>query len=213
MNSDYIFIDEEIKPPVTIDNQPEGLPMPQQTEPIQKDNKVILLAAIGLLLYMLQENKKVGKIEKKDIWNFVLIAGVVLSFDVIKKLLEGIGIWKTADTKGLDQAATDPSSWWNPSYYQQFSSYTYTINTTQAQDYAKRIYDAFGFFNDCEECVKSVFYELRTKSNVSFLSKVFQDRYGQALLPFLRGGIWPQDRLSDADVAEINNYISKLPKN
>lgn len=182
--------------------------------PTSASNKTILvLSGIGLMIALLSEKKKVGKVERKDIWNFVLIAGVVLSFDVIKKILTSLGIWKSNETKQLDSQATDPNSFWNPNFYKQFNSYTYAINTNQATDYAKRIYESFGFFNDCEECVKAVFYELKTKSNVSFLSKIFQDIYGQALLPFLRGGIWPQDRLSDSDVSELNNYISKLPNN
>lgn len=168
-----------------------------------------------LLLVLLNERKKksVGKIDKENIIPILLIGGAIISFDLLKKLFESIGIWNSAETKQLDNQASNPGSYWNPNYYTQFSSYSYALDTTQAAALAKQIYDSFGVFNDCEECVKSVFKSLRTKSNVSFLAKVFAANYGQDLLSFLRGGIWPQDRLSDSDVAEIDSYISKLPNN
>lgn len=168
-----------------------------------------------ILLVLLNERKKksVGKMDKENVIPILLIGGAIISFDLLKKLFESVGIWNSAETKQLDNQASNPGSYWNPNYYTQFSSYSYALDTTQAAALAKQIYESFGMFNDCEECVKSVFKSLKTKSNVSFLAKVFAANYGQDLLSFLRGGIWPQDRLSDSDVAEIDSYISKLPNN
>lgn len=177
--------------------------------------KNIYYAGGLILLVILNERKKksVGEIDTKNLMPLLLIGGAVIGFDLLKKLFESIGIWNSAETKQLDNQESNPSSYWNPNYYTQFSSYSYAIDTSQAMALAKQIYDSFGMFNDCEECVKSVFKSLRTKSNVSFLAKIFAQVYDQDLLSFLRGGIWPQDRLSDADVAEIDSYISKLPNN
>lgn len=154
-----------------------------------------------------------AKITNKDITTVALIGAVIIGFDLLKKTFEGLGIWTSQESKQLDTQASNPGSYWNPNYYTQFSSYSYAITTAQAKQMAATIYNSFGMFNDCEECVKSVFYGLKTKANVSFLSKVFADQYGQDLLSFLRGGIWPQDRLSDSDVAEIDSFVSKLPRN
>lgn len=172
---------------------------------------LFLLAALLFLLQYKKDKKKMGKIETSDVFPFLLIGGGIIAFSVVKKLLQGVGIWESGDTKALDQAEENPYSFWNPNFYKQYSTYTYAINLTQATEYANRIYDAFGIFNDCEECVKSVFGEMKTQSNVSYLSAVFNEIYQQDLLKFLRGGWWPQDRLSDADVSEINTMISKLP--
>lgn len=174
-------------------------------------NELILLGLSGLLLLNSKnEKKKIGKIETKDI---LMIGAGVIGFTILNKILQTFGIWKSPETKALDNIVNDSGSFWNPNYYKQFSSYSYAITTDQAAQYAKQIYDSFGMFNDCEECVKGVFRQLRTKANVSFLSEIFYRLYGQDLITWLRGGIWPQDRLSDSDVNEINNFLSKLPTN
>lgn len=205
-------------PAIDIDDNDLRVGEPVENVTIEKlpgKPSLILIFGILLLAFILfsKKKKKVGKIQREDVMTFVLIAGVFLSFDMIKKILESVGIWKDKATKTLDSAMTNPDDAFNPNFYKQYSNFNYAISTAQAEAYAKRIYDSFGFFNDCEECVKAVFYEMKTKSNVSFLSEVFQTKYGKALLPFLRGGVWPQDRLSDSDVAEIYNYVQKLPNN
>lgn len=165
---------------------------------------------IFLLAKKKEQKKQVGKIETKEV---LLIGGGLIAFSVLQKILQGVGLWKSQETKNLDQETTNPNSFWSPNYYKMYSSYSYAIDRKTAESYAKEIYNAFGMFNDCEECVKAVFRRLRTKSNVSYLVQVFSDVYGQDLLTFLRGGIWPQDRLSDSDVNEINSFLSKLPTN
>jgi hypothetical protein len=77
----------------------------------------------------------------------------------------------------------------------------------------QQILDSFGAFNDNEEQAIAVFHQLKTKANVSFLAEIFYRMTGQDLLTYLRGGIWPQDRLSDSDVNAINQFLSKLPNN
>lgn len=182
----------------------------------QKTNYLpYVLGGVGVLLLLSSKKKKkgVGKIENKDLMTLALAGGLLLSFDLIKRFFEGIGIWKSADTKNIDAEETNPDSAFNPNFYKQYVNYTYAITGQQALDYAAQIYNAFGAFNDCEECVMNVFYALRTKSNVSFLADKFAQQYGQSLLPFLRGGWWPQDRLSDSDLNTILQYVSKLPNN
>lgn len=173
----------------------------------------ILAVAAAVIIYR-KKRKKVGAFNMGDLLPIALILGGVLAFDVIKRILEALGLWDSKDTKELDDVSSDPSSAWNPNFWKQKPSnvaWTYAITTTQALQYAKEIYDSFGAFDDCEECAKGVFRQLRTKANVSFLADNFQQKYGKDLLDFLRGGLWPKDRLSDADVAEINRYIQQLP--
>lgn len=176
---------------------------------------LVLMAIAAVILVMWEKRKKkgIGAFEKKDLITVFIAIGGIIGFSLIKKLLETLGIWKGQDTKTLDNASINPNSFWNPTYWQNFSSYSYAISTATAQAYADKIYNAFGAFNDDEEAVIGVFTSLRTKANASFLAYVFQQRYGMNLLAFLRGGWWPQDRLSDADVAQINDYVNRLPSN
>lgn len=175
----------------------------------------ILPVAAGLVLVLMtqRKNKSVGKLETKDVFPYLLIGGALVVSGILKKILTGLGVYTSADTTALDHAATDPGSFWNPTYYKNFTSYTYSIDRAGANNLVEQITDAFGAFNDCEECVIAVFRQLKTKSEVSYLADVFYQNTGNDLLTYLRGGSWPEDRLSDTDVNTINEFVSKLPTN
>jgi hypothetical protein len=174
----------------------------------------ILLVVAAVAIYR-KQTKKVGAFTTSDVWPIILIAGGFLAFDLVKQILETLGLWKSKETKNLDAEAQDPSSAWSTTYWQTIKPpdkpWTYAITTSVADAYAKEIYDAMGFFDDCEECAKAVFRRLKTKANLSYLAYIFDKKYNYDLLDFVRGGNWPKDRLSDSDVNEINEYISRLP--
>ncbi len=178
------------------------------------NSALILAALIAFIAFAKKRKKEVGKVTTADVFPFMLIGGGVLAFVLIKQVLETLGIWKDADEKELDQTATDPGSWWSPNFWKSKPanvSWSYVIDTATAIEWSKQIYDSFGAFNDCEECAIAVFKRCRTKANASFLADIFSQRYSEDLLTFLRGGWWPQDRLSDSDVNTINNYVNQLP--
>jgi hypothetical protein len=171
-------------------------------------------ALFALIVFATRKKKKVGAITTSDIYPFLLIGGGLLAFSLIKKILESLGIWENKDSKSLDEAATDPNSWWNPTYWQSVKpanrQWSYAINYDTAAAWVTELQDAFTFYNDCEECAIAIFKRMHTKANASYFSWVFNQITGEDLLTYLRGGMWPQDRLSDADVNTINNYINNL---
>ncbi len=183
----------------------------------KKVNPLLIGAALAaIFLFAKQKKRKVGELTVSSILPFIVIAIAILGFDIVRRLLISLGIWDGKDTRHLDQEGTNPESFWNPNYWQTVKpadkNYSFAITSTTATAWAKEIYNAFGPFNDCEECAIAVFKRCKTQANASFISWAFNLKYGQDLLTFLRGGVWPQDRLSDADVNTINNYINKLPK-
>lgn len=174
----------------------------------------ILIVLAAVTLYR-RKTKKVGKLSTDDIYPIMLIVGGLIAFSVIKEILEGLGIWDSQDSKTLDNASTDPDSWWNPNFWKTKPSnipYTNPITTTTARQLANTIYNSFSWYNDNEEQAISVFKSLPSRAAGSFLAEVFANDHGQDMLTFLRGGTWPQDRLSDADVNEVNRYVNNLPK-
>lgn len=175
----------------------------------------ILLMMAGAVMVYRKKTGKVGKLSTGDIFPIMLIVGGAIGFGLIKDVLEFLGLWKSQDTKDLDAASTDSGNFWNPNYWMTIKpadkNWTYAIDSNTALSWAREIFDSFGAFNDCEECAIAVTKRCRTKANFSFLAYIFQQEYSQDLLTFLRGGWWPQDRLSDADVNTINQYISTLP--
>lgn len=175
---------------------------------------IVLLVAAAAALYMRRKNK-VGKLTTGDVFPIMLLVGGVIAFSLIKDVLEFLGLWKDKNEKELDNAENDPNSFWSPTYWQWIkpanANYSYAITNTTAYEWAGEIYNSFHWYNDCEECVIAVFKRCRTKANASYLCYIFGQRYGQDLLTFLRGGWWPQDRLSDGETNIINNYIKGLP--
>lgn len=143
----------------------------------------------------------------------LLIAGALIAFSAISRIFTGLGIFESQESKNVDATASSSTTFWSPTYWKQFpyNSFSYRVTFDMATQFLKTITDSFGAFNDCEECVKGVFRLMRTKSNVSYLADVFQQQGNGDLFTYLRGGWWPQDRLSDSDLNEINNFLSQLP--
>lgn len=137
---------------------------------------------------------------------------VLKALGAIDSLLEAVGVKDSQETKDLDNVSSNPTSYWSPLFYQQAPAGAWLLKSATAAEYADKIYDAFGAFNDDEDAVFAVFKSLRAQSQVSQLAHVFNQRHQADLLTFLRGGNWPQDRMSDTDVAALNSYIKSLPK-
>lgn len=177
-----------------------------------------LLVGAGLLLFMFNDNDKhkVGAISKDKLQTSLIVTGGIIGWIIVKKILEILGILDDRDEVDLNNAANDPNSFWNPLMWNNKPSnirYTEPIVTQQqAQYYASLIYDAMGFFNDNEEQVIAVFRAMPSQAAASYVNYWFNQLYKQDLLTFLRGGTWPQDRLSDSEVNQINQYVKNLPK-
>jgi len=130
----------------------------------------------------------------------------------IDSLAEAIGIKDSQETKDLDNAAQNSSSYWSPNFWRNGPTGKIILTSAAAHAMSDEIYNSFGVFNDDEDRAKGVIRSLKTQSQLSYLADVFNQVHKQDLLSFLRGGSWPQDRLSDDDVAELNRFISSLPK-
>lgn len=105
---------------------------------------------------------------------------------------------------------TDPKGYWKPNYYKQNGGTIFTRKT--AESYAKIIYDSLGFFYDDINAVLSVIYNIKTKSQVSYLADVFQQLYKIDLLNYLNDGAgltW-LDGLSDSNMQKVIEYTEKL---
>ena len=171
---------------------------------------------------MAKKGKKVGSVAAvqnamKDPvikYGAIALAAVVVFkvFGAMDAVLEAIGVKDSQATKDLDQAGTNSTSYWSPLFYKAAPAGTWLLKADFANQYADEIYNAMGGFNDDEDAAIAVFKRLRSQAQVSQLADVFNIRHQGDLLTWLRGGVWPQDRLSDADVNTINTYIKSLPK-
>ncbi len=170
----------------------------------------ILAAGVGIA-YVMSDSKKVGAVSSEQVKAGLYITGGLIGLVLVGKLFTKLGL-------GADPAAgdaTDPGSPWKPNYWQQFSSYSYAITQQQAEQYSKSIHDSFTITQDDFNRIKSVFFALRTKANVSYLSYIFTAMYNEDLLSFLGngGGILPWDGLGTSQMQILIDYVNKLPKN
>jgi len=135
---------------------------------------------------------------------------LVLYFGVVSPLLKALGLQKKEETVRLDNEVINPNSFWNPNFWKGQQN-AVLMPRVYTETLAQSIYDSVGPFNDCEECVINVFKTLKYQTQCSWLADIFQQRFGEDMLTFLRGGSWPQDRLSDNDVYMISQFIQNLP--
>jgi hypothetical protein len=173
------------------------------------------LAALVAIFAYIKKNNKVGKLDKTDIQNIMLATAGLLGFSLIKQLLEFLGIWQDREGQQLDDAATNPNSFWNPNFWRTKPDYvpwTAPITDTDAQATAKFLYNAISWTGDDEDGIKGIFRQFRAQSTVSYVAAWFLQLYQKDLLSYLRTGVPPTNGLSDAELSEINSFISKLPK-
>ncbi len=172
---------------------------------------IVVIAAVATY----RKKKKLGamgKLGKDDLFPIFLIVGGIIGFTVIQKILEKLGIWGGGN---VSHEQEDPGSAWKPSYWQGFDSYSYAFTETTAKGLCKTIHDAFTVWQDDWNAILSVFSQMRTKANVSFLAWVFMREYDEDLLAFLTngGGILPWDGLSTEHMNVLINMVQKLPSN
>jgi len=145
----------------------------------------------------------------------ILIGGGIVFFKAMglfNDLLDTLGLGGDP-TQG---SQSDPNSPFKPTYWQQFTTFPNgAFNISQATEFAKTIHGAFTVFMDDYNQVLSVFSQMRSKANVSFLAWVFSREYNEDLLSFLTdgGGILPWDGLSTEHLKTIVTLVNRLPTN
>lgn len=178
---------------------------------LEKSNSAVLPIVLTVAALAMVKNKKTVGATTNDIMPVILVGGVVFGIHLLSRLFDKLGFGGDPTTG----EQSNPDSPWKPSYWRQYSAFTYAINREQAEQYAATIHGAFTIFQDDYNAIMSVFSDLRTKSNVSYLSDVFAQVYSEDLLGFLGngGGILPWDGLSKDHLQTILSYVNKLPTN
>jgi hypothetical protein len=180
---------------------------------------ILVISATALLLTTTKKQKRIGaagesgkKMTTQDVMPVIYIGGFIFGISIVNKILDKLGL---TGSKKRHNEVEDPNSAFKPAYYKRYTSYTYAITTSQAEAFAYVIHNAFGVFQDDYNAVLSVFNQMRTKCNVSFLADIFFQEYSEDLLNFLTdgGGILPWDGLSREHLDEIIDLVNNLPSN
>lgn len=183
--------------------------------PRAKENYIPMLVAMGIV-YSQHDKKTIGKIEKSDVQTGILIVGGVLMISAVKKLLEKLNIFAGPGQQAVTNEQLNPKSPWKPAFLDHIPPGTNYLLLTSAKalEFSKIIHNAFTVFQDNYNSILGVFNQLKTQSQVAFLSKIFQQTYNEDLLTFLTdgGGVLPWDGLSDSHLEEITGLVKNLPQ-
>jgi hypothetical protein len=153
---------------------------------------------------------------KQDNSKILLYGGglLIVYFGILRPLLEKLGLARSQAEQQVINQQNLPNNK-NPfssTYWKTIpNAKLITRNATNAL--AKRIFDAMGYFSDDESAVFSVFTQLKTKTQVSWLADIFQQNYKMDLLDFLKRGKGqlPQAGLSDTELQQVLNIVNSLP--
>jgi len=147
--------------------------------------------------------------------NSTLIIGLVVVYfgynKIIKPILENIGLQKSDEELEIERQTSNPQSAWNPNYWRKGGATL--IREADVRKYINTIWNAPGYLSDDFDAVLGVFKQLKTKSQVSYLSHKFNEIKGKDLLNWLQGGgalSWPADRFSAEQVNQLIKYVSGL---
>jgi hypothetical protein len=153
---------------------------------------------------------------KQDDSKILLYGGglLIVYFGILRPLFEKLGLARSQAEQQLINQQNLPNSKnaFSPLYWKTIpNAKLITRNATNAL--AKRIFDAMGYFSDDESAVFSVFTQLKTKTQVSWLADIFQQNYRIDLLDFLKRGKGQlaQAGLSDTELQQVLNIVNSLP--
>lgn len=165
------------------------------------------MAAKKNLLEELLENKP-----------FMYIVGGLLAYKfVINPLLITVGL-KKSDEEIYNDAAGVTAAPWDVNYWQQSTDEIFTGQGPDIDTMLDDLAHSFHLFYDDFEKILSVFKQLKTQRQVSFLCYRFQLAYKKDLYTYLVYGggsgvppftIW--DGLSQDNLTILNTYVNSLP--
>jgi hypothetical protein len=144
---------------------------------------------------------------------------LVLYFGLIRPILTKLGIQQTQQQQQQQQqiqtatTSLNIKSAWSPLFWKNCGAGAKILTKTSADVLAKKLYDAFGYFSDDETAVYSVFRQLKTKSQNSFLVDRFRALYGLDLLEFMKRGkgVLAQAGLNNDELSIVLDIVNKLP--
>lgn len=153
---------------------------------------------------------------EESIYTKVAIGAGIYLF-IVRPLLQKIGIVKTSEDKLVEAQTAKPNNQnpFSPVFWKTGPAGTKLLKMEPASQLAAKIYFSMGNFSDDESAIYGVFRQLKTQSQVSFLSDRFQTMYKTDLLEYLKRGrnqYNPASGLNTDELAVVLNIVNSLPK-
>lgn len=184
---------------------------------MEKRFNVLPLLGVTMILFAInnKKKKKVGAIEQKDIINAGLVIGggflLIKGTNLINSILELIGLQQSPDETAVLLSGSDPNSFWNPTFWRKFTTYTYAMTLAEAESIISQIDDSLGNWTNDQSAAIAAIKQVRTQANLSWIAYVLQQEQGKDLITWLHTSSWIENGLTYAQINDITNYVSKLP--
>jgi hypothetical protein len=139
------------------------------------------------------------------------VGGFILAAYFANKILQKLGVIKT-DAEIENENAALNSNAWDRNFWKTTTK-QHLITQSSAEDISRGIYDSLGWFSDDAERIIALIRQFQYKSEVSFLSDVFAQKYQLDLYQYLKTGnsSLPYSGLSTSNLNLINKYVNALP--
>jgi hypothetical protein len=175
------------------------------------------------------QQKDTGAMIKTGVEIALAIAGII----AIKKVMEMFGLIKTAEEKRVDKATADanqsadtgnnPMLSFNGNYAvtlikdfikrnpreKWFNNWQLQFSNADYVDMAKNIKDSYGYFNDDEEKLYSVFRRINTQYQLAILSSLFYALYKKDMLEYMKSFMNANEMQPIIDI--VSNYPKYKP--
>lgn len=150
--------------------------------------------------------------------SIISIGAVILAFKIFNfgtgfftGIAEKLGLKADETDKNVETAhlKADEKGYFNPAFIRNCPAGTILLTKKNAEIKARNLYDSVGFIYDDPAKMKAVFSNIITKSQVSHLAKVFNDKFHKDLLSwlFLK---FDTDTQQQA-LTEVLSRLDKLP--
>lgn len=141
------------------------------------------------------------------------VGGLVLlkAFNLTTNIANAFGLGESQTAKDINAFASSTDNFFAPAFWKEAPKGSLILTYEAATQDASDINNNIGWFHYNPAGVIAVFHRLHTQSQVSFLADVYDQKYGQDLLNDISGGYF-QNRLSDAEVKTLIDYLKTLPK-
>ena len=133
------------------------------------------------------------------------IALIIILF-IVYKFLQKIHLIPTEEDKKAEQLGY--SNFWKPFFWKDAASKgkkPKILTKNSAKNLSQKIWDAKGLFNDDEESLYGVFRQIKTQSQISYLSDVFFQETGKDLYEFLNSF------LNSDELSKLSDRLNQLP--
>ena len=151
-------------------------------------------------------NKGINGINKINPNIIFAIGGIAILYFGGRKILQALGVVNDS-TDTAAQNFKDQNFWNYNKFLTDAPPSTLLLSSAFGYNLAEQIYNSYGYFNDDEDTLFSIFRNLKTKSQVASLAYWFNKKYNKDLINYISSFLNSSELLALNDIIKVKpNY-------